>query len=349
MQEGLAMSETRTTAQLSQAAISCRDPHGGTPDFGFAYLLNGQEGPRRLGLQEVVTWEPSRGPLWVHLDDSEPAITWLMQQVQTARPDLVGALLHESRRNRIEIVDHDGLIIVFQVMNAAATSPQADRYLRIWLSSARVITVGDRYESIENCAKQIDSGRSPKTTSALLVHLLDDYGKRAELAVLEIDRAAADLENEEDRALLIAPGKPHGVRRRANQLRRFLTPYREALVRLNHIRLEWLREHVGEELRKKAEDAAQVVDDLDSILDRVGAVEDYINDQRAGELNHRMYILTLLSGIMLPLTFLTGLFGVNLGGIPGANNPWAFAIFCGVLVVSGICQFLAFRRLRWWR
>jgi zinc transporter len=313
-------------------------------------LLTGKDGPRRRQIQEVANWEPSLGPLWIHLDESNPAITtWLKERIQTAHPDLVEALLQGSRRPRVEIRDRDDLIIVFQVMNVAATSPQADHYLRIWLSSARVITVGDRYESIDNCAKQIDSARGPKTTSEFLVRLLDDYGKRAELAVLDIDRTTLDLESEEDRALLIAPREPHDLRRRANQLRRFLTPYREALVRLNHIRLDWLRERAGEELRKRAEDAAQVVDDLDSVLERIQAVQDYINDQRAGELNHRIYILTLLSGIMLPLTFLTGLFGVNLGGIPGANNPWAFAIFCGVLVVSGICQFLAFRRLRWWQ
>ena len=96
------------------------------------------------------------------------------------------------------------------------------------------------------------------------------------------------------------------------------------------------------------EDAGQVVDELDGILDRSRLVQESISDRLAAALNQRVYVLTLISGIMLPLTFLTGLLGVNLGGIPGANNPWAFAIFCISLGMMGICQYFLFRRLRWW-
>jgi zinc transporter len=64
-------------------------------------------------------------------------------------------------------------------------------------------------------------------------------------------------------------------------------------------------------------------------------------------LNQRVYVLTLLSGIMLPLTFLTGLLGVKLDGIPGATNQrWAFTTFCGTLALVGFIQFLIFRRWR---
>jgi zinc transporter len=100
------------------------------------------------------------------------------------------------------------------------------------------------------------------------------------------------------------------------------------------------------------EDVAQVVDEVDGILDRGRLVQESISDRLAGELNQRVYMLTLLSGIMLPLTFLTGLFGVNLGGIPGgvpgANQGWAFTIFCILLAAIGVCQYFLFRRLRWW-
>jgi zinc transporter len=77
-------------------------------------------------------------------------------------------------------------------------------------------------------------------------------------------------------------------------------------------------------------------------------VQESISDRIARELNQRVYVLTLISAIMLPLTFLTGLVGVNLGGIPGANNPWAFTVFCVLLGIIGICQYCIFRHLRWW-
>jgi zinc transporter len=96
------------------------------------------------------------------------------------------------------------------------------------------------------------------------------------------------------------------------------------------------------------EDGAQVVEEVDGILDRARLVQEAISDRLAGQLNQRIYVLTLISGIMLPLTFLTGLLGVNLEGIPGAKNPWAFTVFCVLLAIIGICQYFIFRRLRWW-
>jgi len=60
-----------------------------------------------------------------------------------------------------------------------------------------------------------------------------------------------------------------------------------------------------------------------------------------------MLTLAVVSAIFLPLGFLTGLFGINVGGIPGANSSWGFAFFCLVLCgVIGLIFFI-FKRNRW--
>jgi zinc transporter len=60
-----------------------------------------------------------------------------------------------------------------------------------------------------------------------------------------------------------------------------------------------------------------------------------------------MYLLSIISAIFLPLGFFTGLLGVNVGGIPGTENPNAFYIFSGFLVVVVILQFIYFRKKKW--
>ena len=60
-----------------------------------------------------------------------------------------------------------------------------------------------------------------------------------------------------------------------------------------------------------------------------------------------LYILSVIAAIFLPLGFLTGLLGINVGGIPGDQSPYAFAIFCGILSVLVILQILIFRKLKW--
>jgi len=64
-------------------------------------------------------------------------------------------------------------------------------------------------------------------------------------------------------------------------------------------------------------------------------------------LNRRSYLLSLIAVLFLPLTFLTGLLGINVAGIPGAEHKDAFWIFTGGLVVFACLQILWFKTKKW--
>ena len=57
-----------------------------------------------------------------------------------------------------------------------------------------------------------------------------------------------------------------------------------------------------------------------------------------------MYILSIISAVFLPLSFLTGLLGINIGGIPGAQNDNAFYIFTTILILIVTAQFMIFKK-----
>jgi zinc transporter len=313
-----------------------------------AYILSAPT-PRRLNLEEVLRWESRQGPLWVHLDHVQAIPEWLKEH-HAIDGAVLESLRAEVRRPRVEVVHHENLVIVFRTVNVEV-APTADltQTMRVWASPTRVLTMSEGHSDVfEDCAQQIESGRGPKTVPEFLVRLMDNVVKRAELTVLQIDADLTDIEMDQEKGTALQADRPRAIRRRATQLRRAMAPYREVLVQLNHLRMQWLREHVQDAWGPMVEDGAQVVEEVDGILDRARLVQEGISDRLAGQLNQRIYVLTLISGIMLPLTFLTGLLGVNLGGIPGANNPWAFALFCGMLGIIGICQYFLFRRLRWW-
>ena len=335
-------------AEVKPASSSSELPDKDSP-LRFAYIL-GPPTPQRLNLDEVLHWESSQGPLWVHLDQIQTIPEWLKDQ-QAIDPTLLQSLLAESRRLRVEVVDHENLVIVFRTVNvAAAFTADLTEDTRACLSPMRALTISDSHLGIfEDCAQQIESGRGPKTIPEFLVRLMDNIVKRAELGVLQIDADMTDVELDQEKGTVIEADRPRAIRRRAMQLRRSMTPYREVLVQLNHLRLQWLRDKIQDAWDPMVEDAAQVVEEVNGILDHARLVQESISDRLAKELNQRVYVLTLISGMMLPLTFLTGLFGVNLGGIPGANSPWAFALFCIFIGIIGVCQFLVFRRLRWWK
>jgi zinc transporter len=98
-------------------------------------------------------------------------------------------------------------------------------------------------------------------------------------------------------------------------------------------------------LREAAERVTRLGEELDAIRDRAQVIHDQIMDRRAETMNRQMLILSVVAALFLPLGLLTGLLGVNVGGIPGADNPWAFEILCGLLVLIGAAQFWFFKRI----
>ena len=89
------------------------------------------------------------------------------------------------------------------------------------------------------------------------------------------------------------------------------------------------------------------VEELDAIRERAQIVKDELANMIADRLNKNTYILSVIAAIFLPLGFLTGLLGVNIGGIPGVNSPIAFAVFCLLLTILVAVQVIIFRKLKW--
>ena len=89
------------------------------------------------------------------------------------------------------------------------------------------------------------------------------------------------------------------------------------------------------------------VDDLASIKERIINVTEELRGRLATHTGRAMYIFSLVAVIFLPLTFLTGLFGINVGGIPGADTPWAFGVFSIIMLAIALGLVWFFRRIRW--
>ena len=157
----------------------------------------------------------------------------------------------------------------------------------------------------------------------------------------EIEEAAITDASQERRTELAE------LRRQVVALRRFLAPQREALSRLHSERLSWLDDNERARLRETGNHLTRYVEDLDAVRDRAAVTHEQIESRLSDQLNRRMYILSIITAIFLPLAFLTGLLGVNLGGIPGANNELGFAVFAlGLAAIGGLVAWL-FLSSRW--
>jgi len=99
--------------------------------------------------------------------------------------------------------------------------------------------------------------------------------------------------------------------------------------------------------RELAERVTRFVEDLDAVRERALVTQEEIASRLAEQMNARMYVLSLVAGVFLPLGLLTGLLGINVGGMPGEHSPLAFWIVCLILVATGAGLVWGLRRLRW--
>jgi zinc transporter len=137
------------------------------------------------------------------------------------------------------------------------------------------------------------------------------------------------------------------LRRETIKLRRYLAPQREALNRLHMEKAAWLNDNDRLQLREASDKLTRHVEDLEAVRDRGVVTYEELTGRLAEQMNMRMYVLSLVAGLFLPLGFLTGLLGINVGGIPLAENHWGFLAVVVFLVFLVAIQVVLFRRKRW--
>ena len=89
------------------------------------------------------------------------------------------------------------------------------------------------------------------------------------------------------------------------------------------------------------------LEELDSSIERAQIIQQTVTNQVSEQLNQRMYVMSVVAALFLPLGFLTGLLGVNVGGIPGTESPYAFTLFVVFLVVLTGSIGVYFKNKKW--
>ena len=139
------------------------------------------------------------------------------------------------------------------------------------------------------------------------------------------------------------------IRGEAIGYRRFVAPQREALERLAAFRGPWLDEDDQLHLREAADRYARMTEELEAVRERAAIVHDELTDLRGEQMEGRSLLISIVALIFLPLTFITGLLGMNVEGIPYAQERWAFWGVVGFCVVVALIVLGYFIRARWIR
>ena len=314
-----------------------------------AYLLDKNGGAQELSYEELDSVARTDKILWLHFDySSSEAIDWITNK-SNIDSIAIDALLTEETRPRTTILD-DSLLIALRGVNLNPNSKPEDMVsIRLFISPTLIISTRKRnLLSVVDLVDSLKKGVGPKSSSEFLIDLTYRITSRMEDIIDQIeDRADFLEENIIDSSDIKFRNEILAIRRESIILRRYLFPQKEAMNKLYHDKITWINEYQRLELRETNDQLIRHIEELDTIRDKVALIQEELANILSDQMNKKMYVLSIISAIFLPISFLTGLLGINIGGIPGSENQNAFYIFSVMLVIIVTVQYFIFKKKKW--
>lgn len=312
-----------------------------------AFLLENGEA-RRLSLEEAAAWRGT-GFLWVHLQGKdEEDLAYL--KAQSDIPDVaVGALAATETRPRCDRIDEGAIL---NLRGPGDLDPDdSDRLvsIRFWVTAQRITSLSRRrLAALDAVLAKMEAGKI-HDPGDLVAAFAWAISTQLDPEVAALGDTLDQVESELDEARNLYPLRRTitGVRSAAIGYRRFVAPDRDALRTLVDLDFDWLGDDDRLHIVDAADRFARMAEELEAVRERAALLHEQITDLRAEQIDQRSLVIAVVAFIFLPLTFITGLLGMNVDGIPYAHHPWSFWAIFGFCVLVALIVLAWFARRRW--
>ena len=330
-----------TQAEQEEEKVSCI-LHG--------YSFDGAGGGKRLRGKALGQSLKADRLAWVHLDARAlQTRSWLEENVSYLDHIILNALLAEETRPRV-FAHEDGLLVILRGVNLnEGMDPEDMISVRLWIDPHRIISLQrQQLRAVEDVFVMLEEGTGPKDSGDFLSILAERLSERMGPVISRLDESCDAVEE----AVLEEPDTQlrHDIidlRRQAITLRRYIVPQRDVISSLRSGVTSWLGQEHRRVLQESLDKVTRYIEELDTTRERAQIVKDELANILSDKMNKNMYVLSIVAAIFLPLGFLTGLLGINVGGIPGAGNDMAFWVVCALC--AGFASLLLgfFRLMKW--
>lgn len=291
---------------------------------------------------------------WVHvLGSHDPQILEQIGQRAGIHPLVVEDILNTDQRPKIDAMDDYRFLVLKHLSYDTSTGSVHAEQVSLVLFDKLVISL---QESDTDLFAQIrdrlvtGKGKLRKSGSEYLAYALVDNIVDGYFPVL--DHVTDEIDDLEE-VLLSRPTPSvlrqiHALRRELVWFRRNVAPVRELVSFLE--RDEDLAARSGTRIywRDIYDHASQVLESVESYRDIVAEMLDIYLSGVSNRTNDIMKVLTIMSTIFIPLTFITSLYGMNFEFMPELSKPWAYPVVLTVMAVLAAIMVIWFKRKRWW-
>ncbi|AFH65336.1 magnesium/cobalt transporter CorA [Paenibacillus caseinilyticus] len=287
---------------------------------------------------------PHHGFYWI---DAEPEDLEMLQPLfhlhELAVEDV---LTEEEQRPKIELYDTH----YFIVFNSIRFDDEEIflRALNIFLGRHYIITITRQKINEIRALKPVLWEEEVKAPDEFLYHLIDLIIDNYTLVGDRIDAKIEKLEEE----ILMHTKKAHlneiiGLRSEILWLKKVLNPQREVIATLGRKELKLISEPLKKYFGDIYENAVKISETFDTFRELMGNLREAYQSSLANRANEIMRVFTAITTIFMPLTFITGIYGMNVEYIPGAKSHWGGLSLIFGMVFLGIAMFWLFRKKDW--
>lgn len=322
----------------------------GTPLL-FGRVLDGRGGGRSISWDEAQNWQPTSPDevMWVHLCRTCPGVQqWLEQGLGISEP--TAELLVSDQTRPRAFREGGSLVATLRGINFnPGAEPEDMVSMQLWCDGQRLVTLRRHpLQTPREIVALIDRGEGPGDAGATITLLAEFMIARMNQSIVDMNEhidLIEDMDIETDHDQILA--KITTIRRNCLSLKRHMAPQHEALERISRDAPEWFEEHDRREIAESIARLRRFLDDIDISKESAVVLQDELRARSLASNEHATYMLTIVAGIFLPLGFLTGLLGINVGGLPGLDDPrafWLVVALCGGIMAT---QLFLFWKWKW--
>lgn len=318
----------------------------------FGRVLDGRGGGHEIGWEQAQGWQPARPGevMWVHLCRNRPGVEeWLEDGLVVPEP--TAELLTSDATRPRAFREGQTLVATLRGINFnPGALPEDMVSMQLWSDGTRLVTLRRLpLQTPRDVLAAIDRGNGPTDAGALVTALTEQMIHRMNRSIVdmndEIDRLEdLDFETEDAERMLAKIG---GIRRNCLALQRHMGPQHVALEAISRDAPGWFEDHDRREIAESIDRLGRYLADIDISKESAVVLMDELRTRALARSDRTNYVLTLVAAVFLPLTFLTGLLGINVGGMPGVNDPRAFWIVVGLCTGVFAIQLMLFRKWKW--
>lgn len=304
-------------------------------------------------LHDALRYEDESHVTWINingLSDTE-AIMSLSNHFEL-HPLIQEDIVAIHQRPKIDEYD-DYIFIVFKMLEYNQEGEFSTEHISLVLGKDYVLTFQEAERDVfEELRERIEQGRgrirsagSDYLAFSILDAVVDNYFTTIEFLMNKLDILEDKLLDQEEDATI--PLEIQELKREILKMRRVVYPLREVISRFEKMDSELIVPRTYKYIRDLYDSIVQVNESIETHRDLIWGLMDMYLTTINNKMNEVMKVLTIMASIFIPLTFLTGIYGMNFDNMPELHWRYSYYAVLGLMVV--IISFLIwyFKRKKW--